>query len=104
MKNLTLDERIKGCIYGHIVCDIIGSFNEFTSPPSTQLPSHMFKSNWRRVDTTLLRTNRSVFGYPYGAYTDDTSMSLAAMDEYATYEFSMDSLMSRFLDWKSNGR
>lgn len=89
-----LQNKIKGCLYGSIVGDIVGSFNEFTFPGGR---------NYRHINSRVLREQVSVFGFKYGAYTDDTSMSLALMEGLMDAD-EVPELMQRFALWRNSGK
>lgn len=90
--------KFMGSIYGSIIGDIIGSFNEFrvANPSRGQ--------GIRKLTNKVLHQQRSVFGYKFGYFTDDTSMSLILMDSLVNYdEVHEHKMMSDFRDWMKDG-
>lgn len=89
-------DRFKGMIYGTIIGDCLGSFNEFKSPKSDKL-----------LDTSTLDVNsdiENVFGMTYGYFTDDTSMMLALLDSINSLDgiYSYRVALTRYLQWYRN--
>jgi ADP-ribosyl-[dinitrogen reductase] hydrolase len=90
--------KFMGAVYGSIIGDIIGSFNEFTIPGSKK------GRGTRKITNKMLHRERSVFGYKFGYFTDDTTMSLILMkslikfDEVHEYQ-----MMWEFREWWQNG-
>ena len=95
--------KILGCLYGSIVGDIVGSYNEFLFPNMKSRVMTRRKVKYRHVTHQTLLNECSVFGFRYGAYTDDTSMSLALMDTYVNKQ-KIPHLMKNFSDWSNHGK
>lgn len=87
-----MKDKFMGCIYGSIIGDIIGSYNEFR-----------YKNNIREITEDLLKTKRSVFGYNFGYFTDDTSMSLITMINLLKSDHKKFNFMRDWNDWISSG-
>lgn len=64
--------KIKRIIYGAIIGDCVGAFNEFRF-------GTVGKNRLRKIDEQFLRFNRDVFNHSYGHWTDDTTCSLITM-------------------------
>ena len=69
-------DRAWNGLLGLVWGDILGSFFEF-KPPSIINPNHM--------DIVALKPRLNVFGHQFGHHTDDTALTLAAMDAFAAY-------------------
>lgn len=90
--------RFTGAIYGSIIGDVIGSFNEFRTKKPVR------GQGIRKLTNKVLHQQRSVFGYKFGYFTDDTSMSLIAMDCLGKYgEIVEHTIMVDFLRWREIG-
>lgn len=89
-------ERIQGAIYGSIIGDVIGSYNEFRTK-SSRFPL-------RKINEKMLKRERNVFGHKFGHFTDDTSMSLITLDRLATDGDIIHSrIMKDFYNWMKLG-
>ena len=84
--NLTLSE-LKACILGHAVGDALGVPVEFS--PREKLG---------RDPVTSMR-GYGTYGMPAGSWSDDTSMTLCALDSLAKDEFSWEDVMLNFGKW-----
>lgn len=91
--------KFMGAIYGSIIGDIVGSFNEFTIP-GTKIRGR----GTRKITNKMLHRERNVFGYKFGWFTDDTTMSLVLMDSLVNYdEVHEQKMMKDFRAWWQNG-
>ena len=91
--------KFMGCVYGSIIGDIIGSFNEFTIP-GTKIRGR----GTRKITNKILHRERNVFGYKFGWFTDDTTMSLILMDSLVNYdEVHEQEMMMDFHEWWQTG-
>lgn len=90
--------KFMGAFYGSIVGDIIGSFNEFRTAKTTR------GVGLRKITNKVLHQQRSVFGYKFGYFTDDTSMSLILADCLAKHgRVNAPVMMNDFARWMSEG-
>lgn len=83
--------KIKSVILGHAVADALGVPVEFASR--------------EEIDKSPV-TDMEGFGtypYPAGAWSDDTSMSLCALDSLAKGEVDFDEIMQNFYKWANDG-
>lgn len=87
--------KFMGAIYGSIIGDIIGSFNEFCYKGS--------RKPLRKLTAKVLHKERSVFGYKFGYFTDDTTMSLILMDHLAKENRHKDAIMLDYSRWINEG-
>lgn len=84
-------DKIKSVMIGHAVGDALGVPVEFAS---------------REEIAENPVTDMEGFGtypYPAGTWSDDTSMSLAALDSLVSGEIKWDEIMSNFGKWLDNG-
>lgn len=84
-------DKIKSVMIGHAVGDALGVPVEFAS---------------RKEIAENPVTDMEGFGtypYPAGTWSDDTSMSLAALDSLVSGEIKWDEIMSNFGKWLDNG-
>lgn len=91
MITTTTIEKIKSVMIGHAVGDALGVPVEFAS---------------REEIAENPVTDMEGFGtypYPAGTWSDDTSMSLAALDSLTSNEIKWDEIMSNFGKWLDNG-
>lgn len=80
-------EAIKSCILGHAVGDALGVPVEFQS-----------REKLAANPVTDMR-GFGTYDVPAGAWSDDTSMTLCALDALAQKEFTWDSVMVNFGKW-----
>ncbi len=90
MKNETL-YKIKSVILGHAVGDALGVPVEFASR--------------EELDSSPIEDMEGFGTYPYdaGAWSDDTSMSLCALDSLAKGDIYWDEIMQNFRRWIEKG-
>ena len=91
MTTTTIIDKIKSVMIGHAVGDALGVPVEFAS---------------REEIAENPVTDMEGFGtypYPAGTWSDDTSMSLAALDSLVSGEIKWDEIMSNFGKWLDNG-
>ena len=83
--------KIKSVILGHAVGDALGVPVEFCSR--------------EELDTGPVDDMEGFGSYPYaaGAWSDDTSMSLCALDSLAKGDIDWDEIMQNFRQWIENG-
>lgn len=85
-------EKIKAVILGHAVGDALGVPVEF----------------WTReeVQKYPVENMRGFGSYPYpaGTWSDDTSMSLCALEALSHEDWSWDSIMKNFISWLGEGK
>lgn len=90
--------KFMGAFYGSIIGDIIGSYNEFKTIKTTR------GVGIRKITNKVLHQQRSVFGYKFGYFTDDTSMSLILADCLANYgRVNAPVMMHHFKLWMEEG-
>jgi len=89
MKNLNTD-TIKTCILGHAVGDALGVPVEFQS-----------RKQLEQTPVTDMRGFGS-YSVPAGSWSDDTSMTLCALDALAEERFSWEAVMVNFGKWYYN--
>lgn len=86
-RNILIKEQIKSVILGHAVGDALGVPVEFcereelVANPVTDMLGY------------------GTYPYPEGCWSDDTSMSLAALDSLASGELDFDDIMIKFGEW-----
>ena len=82
-----LKEQIKAVMLGHAVGDALGvpvefcERNELAAKPVTNMVGY------------------GTYPYPAGSWSDDTSMSLAALDSLASGKLDLDDIMIKFGEW-----
>ena len=86
-----MQSKFMGCIYGSIIGDIIGSYNEFR-----------FGKQIRKLSPKVLQTEKSVFDYPFGYFTDDTSMSLITIKNMSKH-YDKSNFMNDWQRWRIKG-
>ena len=87
-----LEYKIKSIIFGHAVGDALGVPVEFCSREELQ----------KKPVTTM--QGFGTYPYPAGCWSDDTSMSLAALDSLASGELDFDDVMLKFGEWYNKGK
>lgn len=87
-----MENKIKAVVIGHAVGDALGVPVEFMSR--------------KEIAKNPVVTMRGFGTYPYpaGTWSDDTSMSLAALDSLISGEVRWDEIMGNFLRWLKEGR
>ena len=90
MKN-NVFEKIKTVMVGHAVGDALGVPVEFAS-----------REELKNAPVTDME-GYGTYPVPAGAWSDDTSMSLAALDALSKEEFSWDDVMINFGKWLQEG-
>ena len=90
MKN-NVFEKIKTVMIGHAVGDALGVPVEFAS-----------REELKNAPVTDME-GYGTYPVPAGAWSDDTSMSLAALDALSKEEFSWDDVMINFGKWLQEG-
>ena len=80
-------EKIKSVIIGHAVGDALGVPVEFAS-----------REELDKAPVTDME-GFGTYPYPAGTWSDDTSMSLAALDSLASGEINWDDIMNNFGKW-----
>lgn len=94
MKNI----KIRSSILWSIVGDIVGSYNEFKTGDQR-----------RKITNELLQNQESVFGYKYGYFTDDSTMSwitirnLVEFSEHKRIDALQDNTLADFINWMDFG-
>ena len=89
MKNQLTRPQVYAAIIGHATADALGVPVEFTSREA------------RRLDPVTDMRGYGTYGLPAGTWSDDTSMTLAALDSL-TYGFDPEDMMARFDNWLTN--
>ena len=84
---MTLCEKWKAVMIGHAVGDALGVPVEFCT-----------REELRRNPVTDMR-GFGTYPVPAGAWSDDTSMSLCALDSLACGKFDFDDIMVKFGEW-----
>lgn len=86
-----LEKAIKSVVIGHAVGDALGVPVEFASR--------------EELDKNPVADMEGFGTYPYpaGTWSDDTSMSLAALESLASGEINWDEIMQNFGKWLENG-
>lgn len=87
----TIIDKIKAVMIGHAVGDALGVPVEFASREEVE--------NAPVTDMEGFGT----YPYPAGTWSDDTSMSLAALDSLAKGEIDWDEIMNNFGKWLDSG-
>ena len=87
----TINEKIKAVVIGHAVGDALGLPVEFVSR--------------EKLDKYPISKMEGFGSYPYpaGCWSDDTSMSLAALDSLANGKIDWDEIMKNFGRWLQLG-
>ena len=80
-------KTVKGVIFGHAVADALGVPAEFSSREKLD----------RSPITDMI--GYGTYPYPAGSWSDDTSMSLAALDSLASGAPDFDDIMAKFGAW-----
>ena len=88
---LQKEERIKAVMIGHAVADALGVPVEFCTRESLQ------------ADPVTDMRGYGSYQVPAGAWSDDTSMSVAALDVIADGEIRYDEIMQNFVKWCEKG-
>ena len=87
----TIKDKIKAVMIGHAVGDALGIPVEFASRDEiAQRP-------------VIGMEGYGTYPYPAGTWSDDTSMSLAALDSLATGQINWDEIMQNFGKWLNEG-
>ena len=81
---MTMEEKIKAVMIGHAIGDALGVPVEFCEREDLQ----------EKPVTDML--GYGTYPYPAGCWSDDTSMSLAALDSLAGGELDFDDVMMKF--------
>lgn len=84
-------ETVRSCIFGHAVGDALGLPVQFKS--REQIEKRPVKDMF----------GHGVFDMPAGSWSDDTSMTLCALDALSDSNFSWDLVMKYFERWLYNG-
>lgn len=84
---LQKEELIKAVVIGHAVADALGVPVEFCTRESLE------------ADPVTGMRGYGSYQVPAGAWSDDTSMSLAALDAIADGEICYDEIMQNFVKW-----
>lgn len=87
MKRITDLNAIRACIFGHAVGDALGVPVEFS-----------YRAELRENPVTDMR-GYGTFHVPAGSWSDDTSMSLCALEALAKAEFRWEDVMENFAKW-----
>ena len=87
---ITIEEKIKAVMIGHAIGDALGVPVEFCEREDLQ----------EKPVTDML--GYGTYPYPAGCWSDDTSMSLAALDSLAGGELDFDDVMMKFGKWYYN--
>ena len=87
----TIQNKIKSVMIGHAVGDALGVPVEFASR--------------EEIADSPVADMRGFGTYPYpaGTWSDDTSMSVAALDSLAEGKIDWDGIMGNFVKWLDNG-
>ena len=80
-------EKIKAVMIGHAVGDALGVPVEFCSREEIA------------KDTVTDMRGFGTYPVPAGAWSDDTSMSVAALDSLANGKVDHDEIMANFVEW-----
>ena len=89
---MDMENKIKAVILGHAAADAVGVPAEFRS--RTELDKH---------PVTDMR-GHGTYNLPAGCWSDDTSMTLAALDSLASGRVDYDEIMSNFGKWYLEGK
>lgn len=87
MGRITDINAIKACILGHAIADALGVPVEFSR-----------REDLRRNPVTDMR-GFGTFHVPAGSWSDDTSMTLCALDALAREDFRWEDIMENFAKW-----
>lgn len=87
MKRFLTSEDIKSVILGHAVGDALGVPVEFRS------------REFLKQDPVTGMTGFGTYPVPAGSWSDDTSMTLCALDSLAKGRFDPEDIMRKFGDW-----
>ncbi len=92
MKREMLSEKIKSVMIGHAVGDALGVPVEFC--------------NRKRLKDKPITdmVGYGTYPVPAGSWSDDTSMSLCALDALCDNDWSWDKIMNNFAEWLEDGR
>lgn len=85
-------EKIKAVMIGHAVGDALGVPVEFCS-----------RGEIAKNPVNDMR-GFGTYPVPAGAWSDDTSMSIAALDSLANGEVDLDGIMENFVEWVEDGK
>ena len=85
-------DMIKSVVFGHAVGDALGVPVEFS-----------FRDELKEDPVTDMR-GYGCYSMPAGSWSDDTSMSIAALDSLADGRLDFESIMSNFCDWYRSGK
>ena len=85
-------EKIKAVMIGHAVGDALGVPVEFCSREEIA------------KDTVTDMRGFGTYPVPAGAWSDDTSMSVAALDSLANGKVDHDEVMRNFVEWVEEGK
>ena len=88
---LQKEELIKAVVIGHAVADALGVPVEFCTRESLQ------------ADPVTDMRGYGSYQVPAGAWSDDTSMSVAALDVIANGEIRYEEIMQNFVKWCEDG-
>lgn len=91
MKNQCTLKNIEAVILGHAVADALGVPVEFVDR--------------KKIDKNPVNEMRGfgVYPYPAGTWSDDTSMTLAALDSLSNGVVNWNDIMTKFGDWLQDG-
>lgn len=92
-----MKDRLLGAVYGSIIGDVIGSFNEFKTKDTKR------GKGLRILTEELLKRERNSFGRKFGYFTDDTTMTLITMNRLAKDGDISNKMMDDFLRWYRQG-
>ena len=87
-----LQSRIKAVMIGHAVGDALG------------VPVEFWKRETLENDPVTDMRGYGSYDVPAGAWSDDTSMSVAALDSLADGRVDYDEIMGNFVKWIEDGR
>ena len=85
-------DMIKAVMIGHAVADALGVPVEFRS-----------RTSFAKDPVTDMR-GYGTYPFPAGTWSDDTSMSVAALDSLASGEINYEEIMKNFADWYRSGK
>lgn len=80
-------EKIESVVFGHAVGDAVG------------VPVQFFGREKRDIDPVAEMRGYGVYPFPAGAWSDDTSMALCALDSLANGRVWLDEIMVNFGRW-----